>query len=153
MEWAVFLAILRPAADVADGCLRLGEVDFAEVGVVGAAGSSLGFIWMIFLARLGGGGSSSLFFVLPDRVRLRWKTGDVGGDRFMAAGGRANALSMSTSLSWAVGPVEVVGVGGSFARGIVSSQYSQNSQRRLGILKAMTDKTIPLSRISMEKVV
>lgn len=115
IECAVFLAIFRPAAEVAEGCFRFGEVVFV-VGVVGVDGSSLGFIWIIFLARLGGGGRSS-FFALPDSVRFLWMTGEVGGERFMAAGGSEKAPSI-TALSWAVGSVEDAGVGGNLARGI-----------------------------------
>jgi len=68
-ECAVFRAILLPAADVVDCCFFFGEVGFAVDGTLGR--SSFGFIWMIFLARLGGGGSSSLPLVLPDNVRFR----------------------------------------------------------------------------------
>jgi len=50
-------------------------------------------------------------------------TGDAGGERFAAAGGRINELSMSFAFSCADGPVEVAGVGGSLARGIVSGQH------------------------------
>ncbi len=122
IECAVFLAIFRPAAEVDEGCFRFGEALFAAEGVVGVGGSSFGFICMIFLARLGGGGKSSLLLVLPDNVRFRWMTGDVGGERFMAAGGRTNEFSISLAFSRADGPVEVAGVGGNLARGMVSSQ-------------------------------
>lgn len=83
---------------------------------------------MIFRARLGGGGRSSLFLTLPDSVLLRCNVGEVGGDLWLiAAGGRANALSMSVSLSCAVGPVDVLGVGGYFARGMMCDSASRRS--------------------------
>jgi len=117
MECAVFRAIFRPAAEVAEGCFRFGEVALVA-GVAGVEGSVFGFICIIFLARLGGGGRSS-FFALPDRVRFRCSTGEGGGERFIAAGGREKAFSI-TDLSWALGSVELAGVGGGFARGIAS---------------------------------
>lgn len=125
MECAVFRAIFRPAAEMADGCFRVGEFGLANVAVVGIGGSSFGFICMIFLTLLGGGGSSWLLVALPDSVRFCWITGDVSGERFMAAGGKANALSTSMALSNALGPIEVAGVGGNFARGIISSQHGK----------------------------
>jgi len=70
-ECAVFRAIFRPAADAVDDCFFFGEVDFGVDGMLGVGRSSFGFICMIFLARLGGGGKSSLPLVLPDRVRFR----------------------------------------------------------------------------------
>jgi len=123
MECAVFLAIFLPAADVGVGCFRFGEVVLAEEAVVDKEDTSFGFICMIFLARLGGGGSSSLFLVLPDNVRFRWMPGDVGGEQFMAAGGRMKEVSMSFAFSCAGGSVEVAGVGRNLARGIVSRQH------------------------------
>lgn len=126
IEWAVLRAIFLPAADVAEGCFlfELGDVDFELWPWLDAVGdvcaSSFGFICMIFLARLGGGGKSSLFLTLPDNVLLRCSVGEVGGDLWLiAAGGRANALSISVSFSCAVGPVDVLGVGGYFPRGMI----------------------------------
>lgn len=82
IEWAVFLAIFLPAADVAEGCFLFGELGFAEEDAdEGTFVSSFGFIWMIFLARLGGGGRSSFALPLPDSVLLRCITGDKGGER------------------------------------------------------------------------
>lgn len=125
MECAVLRAILRPAAEVAEGCFRfeVGDVGF-DVLVLEPVGevctSSFGFICIIFRARLGGGGRSSLFLIPPERVLLRWMVGEVGGDLWvMAAGGSANALSISVCLSCAVGPVDVLGVGGYFPRGML----------------------------------
>ena len=74
IECAVFLAIFLPAALVEDGCFLFvlclgGDCDASDEVV---EDELLGFIWMIFLARLGGGGRSvcrSSFFA-PDRVRL-----------------------------------------------------------------------------------
>lgn len=131
IECAVFLAILLPAADVADGCFLfpLGVVfvlvdadpDVGVVGEVAVDVSSFGFICMIFLARLGGGGNSSLTLALPDNVRFLVITGDAGGEGFMAAGGSTKALSISCvteTLSFGVGPVELAGVGGNLTRGM-----------------------------------
>ena len=61
--WAVFLAILRPATLVAEGCFFLDAVTF-PAAVLGpsavasncSSGCSRGFIWMIFRERVGGGG-------------------------------------------------------------------------------------------------
>lgn len=129
MECAVFLAIFLPAADVAEGCffLPFGVVVFVgtelDVGVVGVGGSSRGFIWMIFLARLGGGGRSSFALAPPDNVCFLVATGEAGGEFFKAAGGRAKEVSISyIALSFGVGPVELAGVGGSLVRGIVGGQ-------------------------------
>lgn len=121
IECAVFRAILRPAADVAEGCFFFGVVagDFGPEGLVCA--SSLGFICMILRARLGGGGRSCRL-AEPDSVLLRCITGEVGGDVpvFIAAGGRMNDPSISYGGSAGAGPVEVPGVGGNLARGMVS---------------------------------
>ena len=80
---------------------------------------------MIFLARLGGGGSSSLFFAPPESARFRCTTGEGGGERFMAAGGRINELSMLVAFSCFNNPVEEAGVSRSLTRGIVSSEHWQ----------------------------
>lgn len=101
---AVFRAILRPAAEVADGCLlrfEFEDVDvvelcFEEPGEVWVLVCScpvtvdcFGFICIIFRARVGGGGKapsavstaedivscSGAVFALPDNVRLRWPDG------------------------------------------------------------------------------
>lgn len=133
IECAVLRAIFLPAADVADGCFFLpwelvaGLVGAElEVGVVGVGGSSRGFICMIFLARVGGGGRSSFALALPDNVRFLVITGEAGGEDFIAEGGRANEFSISViALSLGVGPVELAGVGGSFVRGIVRRQHLQ----------------------------
>lgn len=92
-----------------------------EMGVLGTDGcSSRGFIWMIFLARLGGGGRSSLILALPDNVRFLVITGEAGGEALRAAEGRAKEFSMSCmALSFGDGPVELMGVGGSFVRGMI----------------------------------
>lgn len=134
IECAVFRAILLPAADVADGCFFLpcDVVAFVaalpEVGVVGVGGSSLGFICMIFLARLGGGGRSSFALAPPDNVRFLVITGDEGGEGFKAAGGRAKVFSISCmTLSFGAGPVELAGVGGNLVRGIVSDKQNTGS--------------------------
>lgn len=94
-----------------------------DVEVVGVGGSSRGFICIIFLARLGGGGRSSFALAPPDNVRFLVITGEAGGEAFKAAGGRAKEFSISCiALSLGVGPVELTGVGGSLVRGIVSRQ-------------------------------
>lgn len=59
---AVFLAIFRPAALVADGGFRFPPgVALAawSVGEGSTAGVAEGFIWMIFLVRVGGGGRAN----------------------------------------------------------------------------------------------
>jgi hypothetical protein len=157
---AVFRAILRPAALVADGCFRLDPaVVFA--GCAGLGGSSsgdadetepvFGFICIILRARLGGGGRSycivvsSLFLWEPDNVLLRARlepsglsVGDTGGDGrgcglwFIAGGPREKAVSIS-SRSLAGRSVEADGVGGGFGRGMLSkSQSAQNCQCSTG---------------------
>jgi hypothetical protein len=122
IECAVFRAIFRPAALVADGCLRF--VPAAWVGFAGVtadeAGSEdedevepvFGFIWMIFLALLGGGGRSNCIassrLCEPESVRFLGGLdifglcpGDTGGDILVtplwsiAAGGRTNDCSTS----------------------------------------------------------
>lgn len=55
--------------------------------------------------------------------------GDPGGERFAAAGGRTNELSMPFAFSCADGSVEVAGVGGFFVRGMVSSQHEGTHMR------------------------
>lgn len=90
---------------------------------------------MIFLARLGGGGNSSLTLALPDNVRFLVITGEAGGEGFMAAGGSMKALSiscvvMAVPLSLGVGPMELVGVGGNLTRGIVRQSVSQSVSHR-----------------------
>ena len=128
---AVFRAIFLPATLVVDGCLRL-PVVFAcgRAGASNDEGEELGFgfICMILRARLGGGGrstavDSSLDFVAPDRVRLRWgldkSYGDVGGlgpcldSGFwsMVAGGKVSSASISNIFSFAGRSVELAGVG------------------------------------------
>lgn len=65
---AVFLAILRPATLVADGCFFFGVlVDFAVAIFVESlalsavvSGCSLGFICIIFRDRVGGGGNANV---------------------------------------------------------------------------------------------
>lgn len=67
---AVFLAIFRPAALVADGCFffdaaaavpfdaaALEAVEFLADGESSSGSSCFGFIWMIFRDLVGGGGS------------------------------------------------------------------------------------------------
>ncbi len=83
---AVLRAIFRPATLVELGCLRFElevEGDVAEAafgarlfagGVLGWSLEDLGFMWIIFRGRAGGGGSakSSLgFLLLPEEVRFR----------------------------------------------------------------------------------
>ena len=80
-EWAVFLAIFLPAMLVVLGCLLLVEVDaagdplvpllfvpFVIIGVRVLLDPSLccalGFIWMIFRDRVGGGGNEKSELVI-----------------------------------------------------------------------------------------
>ena len=64
MLWAVFLAIFRPAALVADGCLRFDVLGGLVIGCDVSDDDEfddlddLGFICIILRARLGGGGKS-----------------------------------------------------------------------------------------------
>jgi hypothetical protein len=93
--WAVFLAILRPATLVDEGCFFLEGGAFPEAFLGPSAnvstpssGCSLGFIWMILRERVGGGGKAkeSLlggFWAREERRRilttsLAGRTGDWG---------------------------------------------------------------------------
>jgi hypothetical protein len=93
--WAVFLAILRPATLVAEGCFFLdaGALPAAVLGPSTMAsgcssGCSRGFIWMILRERVGGGGRAkeSLgpgFWAMDERRRilttsLAGKAGETG---------------------------------------------------------------------------
>lgn len=138
---AVLRAILRPAAEVADGGLRCRGLGVAVVMVVvllvganaeteGAGGASVdcGFICIIFRARLGGGGSSSGFFVVPDNVRFLCRLGEIGGDLLLtAAGGREKLPSII--FSCADGSAEADGVSGALGRGIVVSMNQLNKRK------------------------
>lgn len=75
---------------------------------------------MIFRARLGGGGSSSGFFVVPDSVRFLCRLGEVGGDLLLTAAGGSEKLP-SIIFSCADGSAEADGVRGALGRGIVVS--------------------------------
>lgn len=79
--WAVFLAILRPATLVAEGCFFLAGAFVVAVLELSANGSgcssgcSLGFIWMIFRERVGGGGRAKEsfcggFWAMEERRRI-----------------------------------------------------------------------------------
>jgi hypothetical protein len=139
MLCAVFLAIFRPAALVAEGCflfalaVGLGGVDSEDEEL------DFGFICMIFRARLGGGGSSyggssSLDFVAPDSVRLcrgleglsLGETGGVGPLLFTAGGGRVNAGAMSL-CSAGDRSVEFDGVGSDLGETMLDQQEARQS--------------------------
>lgn len=87
---AVFLAILRPATLVEDGCFFFAGDAFPAPLFLGpsaagvsacSSGCALGFIWMIFRDRVGGGGKAkeSLLGVCATEDRRRILTTSLGG--------------------------------------------------------------------------
>lgn len=154
---AVFRAILRPATLVEDGCFFLGEGAFAGTPFGASLGSSaisstgpFGFICIIFLDLVGGGGSAKVswvgFWASEDLRRvltasLTGIAGDVGeieyvwceemDDEFedgrvsvdVTAGG-GSSKDIWTPENWEPSllliSVEDAGVGGCCGRGIVS---------------------------------
>lgn len=155
---AVFLAIFLPAALVAEGCFFFPEavpVDACPAALLppdalapelafsaglssSSSSSFLGFIWMIFLDLVGGGGSSnvraSLAFAAEDRRRdLTVSLGCTGNPPLPArnlpsVGGDARAGGGSSKDIWRGGTflvpslpgisVEEEGVGGRIGGGI-----------------------------------